>query len=180
MFSQFERFRGARCDCTMGKRIQRGRMLAAQKGYWTGGNPPYGTRRLLLDKNGNPLHLLKPGQRKTVKSHRVTLVEGEPAEVAAVRRIFHEFVDLGYSMARIAEGLNAKRVPSPGRGPWSARKVLACLRTKAYASPITYRRKGKRKTSRRGKTPDRWVHTPEASEGLISLEQFQRAQEMLP
>ena len=161
--------------CTLGRRIRRGLMRAADQGYWTGGKPPYGLRRLLVDKDGNPFHLLEPGQRKTIHNHRVALVAGEPAEVAAIRRIFREFVDLGYSRAQIAKGLNAKRVPSPSGGPWNARKVLACLRTKAYAKPITYRRK----KSRRGKKPDQWVHTPKSRVGLISLEQFERAQEML-
>lgn len=95
--------------------------------------------------------------------------------MAAIRGIFHQFVDLGYSRARIAKGLNAKRIPSPSGGPWNARQVLVCIRTKAYAKPTTYRRK----KSRRGKTSDQWAHMPKAREGLISLEQFQRAQEML-
>ena len=34
-------------------------------------------------------------------------MRGEPNEVAVIQRIFHEFVELGYSEYRIAEGLNA-------------------------------------------------------------------------
>jgi len=40
---------------------------------------------------------------KAIQNQRVTLVEGEAAEVAVIRRIFHEFVKLGYSEYRIAE-----------------------------------------------------------------------------
>jgi hypothetical protein len=125
------------------------------------------------------LHLLGPGEQKFLQKQHVALVAGDPTEVAAIRRIFHEFVVLGYSTARIADGLNAKRVPSPGGDRWTARHVLACLRNKAYAASIAYRRKEARKTARRGKTPDQWVHTPKAREGLVNGEQFQRAQEML-
>jgi DNA invertase Pin-like site-specific DNA recombinase len=174
IFLHFERLRYNDC-CSQGRRIRRGLMRAADQGYWTGGNPPYGMRRLLVDKDGNPLHSLEPGQRKTVHNHRVALVAGEPAEVAAIRRIFHEFVDRGYSRTQIAAGLNAKRLPSPRGGSWNARQVLACLRTQAYAKPITYRLK----KSRRGKTSDQWVRTPKASDGIINLQQFQRAQEIL-
>jgi hypothetical protein len=116
---QFNRLLVAPC-CTMGDKIRRAHMLAAEKGYWTGGNPPYGLRRLLLDGKGNPLHLLEPGERKTIRNHRVALVAGEPVEVTAVHRIFHEFVDLGYSKARIAKGLNAQQIPSLNGGPWNA------------------------------------------------------------
>jgi hypothetical protein len=160
--------------CTLGARIRRGRRWAAQKGYWTGGNPPYGLRRLLLDERGNPLHLLEPGQRKLIQKQHVTLVAGEPAEVAAIRRIFREFVDLGHSTARIAEGLKARRIPSPSGGRWDAGCVRACLRTKAYAGRLIYRRK-----RARGKTADGWVRTPESSEGIISRELFERAQKIL-
>jgi hypothetical protein len=57
--------------------------------------------------------------------------------------------------------------------------VLACLRNKAYAASIAYRRKIARKTSRRGQTAGQWIHTPKARDWIISQEQFQWAQEML-
>jgi Recombinase len=95
--------------------------------------------------------------------------------VAAIRRIFREFVVLGFSTARIAAGLKANRIPSPDGDGWTARHVLACLRAAAYANPIAYRRKA----TGRGPTPDRWVRTPKAGPGIVSSEVFQRAREML-
>jgi len=112
----FKRWHDMPC-CKLGWRIQKGLAWAAEQGFWTGGSPPYGLRRLLLDEQGKPSHLLAPGQRKAIRKQRVTLVLGEAAKVAAVRRIFREFVDLGYSVAHIADGLNAKRIASPrGQG----------------------------------------------------------------
>ncbi|MDB4516280.1 recombinase family protein, partial [Crocinitomicaceae bacterium] len=172
-----ERLRYNDC-CSPGRRIRRGRMFAAQKGYWVGGSPPYGMQRLLLDGNGSPLRLLEPGERKIVRSHRVALVAGESAEVATIRRIFHQFVNLGHSTARIAKGLNAKRIPSPVGGTWKSRQVLACLRNEAYAKPIAYHRKKSRRTSPRGEE-DQWVHTPKAGACIVGLQQFRRTQEML-
>jgi hypothetical protein len=49
---------------------------------------------------------LETGQRKGIQNQRVTLIERDQFEAAVIRRIFHEFVDLGYSEFRIAEGLN--------------------------------------------------------------------------
>ena len=174
LYEQFPRFRNMPC-CTPGWRIRRGLAWAAKQGFWTGGSPPYGLRRLLLDERRKPLHLLAPSQRKATRKQRVTLVLGEASKVAAVRRIFREFVDLGYSVAQIADGLNAERIAAPRGDRWTARQVLACLHTKSYTAPITYRRK--RKASR-GKA-DQWGRTTNGGEGVVSVEQFQRAQEML-
>ena len=172
VYVQFERFRDAPC-CGPSWRIRRGLAWAAEQGFWTGGSPPYGLRRLLLDEQGKPSHLLVPGQRKATRKQRVTLVLGEAVEVAAVRRIFRDFVDLGYSAAHIADGLNAKRIASPRGDHWTARHVLACIQTKSYAATITYRRKTK---SSRGKA-DQWVRTTKGVVSVVSVEQFQRAQE---
>ena len=174
LYEQFSRFREMPC-CTLGWRIQKGLAWAAEQGFWTGGSPPYGLRRLLLDEQGKPSRLLVPGQRKATRKQRVTLVFGEAVEVAAVRRIFWEFVELGYSTAHIADGLNAKRIASPRGDCWTARQVLACLRNQSYATPIIYRSK---KKSSRAKA-DQWVRTTKGGEGVVSVEQFQRAQEML-
>jgi DNA invertase Pin-like site-specific DNA recombinase len=173
LFIQYGRFLVDQFRCELGAKVRRGRMFAAQQGYWTGGTPPYGLRRLLVDHKGNPLHLLEPGQRKGIQNQHVTLVAGVRTEVTAIRRIFHEFVDLGYSTPRIAAGLNANRIPSPGGDGWTARHVLTCLRTRAYAGRTIFRPK------RTQGAPDEWVRTSQGGEGIVSRKQFERAQEIL-
>jgi hypothetical protein len=64
-------------------------------------SPPYATSRLLLDEKREPLHKIKTGQRKGTQNQQLTLVDGDADEVAAIKRIFHEFVALGYSEHRI-------------------------------------------------------------------------------
>ena len=108
VYVQFERFRAAQYSRELSDKVWRGCMKITEQGYWAGGSPPYGTRRLLLDEKRDPLHPLEPGQRKGIQNQRVTLVEGDPVEVAVIQRIFHEFTALGYSEYRIAEGLNAE------------------------------------------------------------------------
>ena len=136
LYEQFPRFRSMPC-CQPGWRIQRGLAWAAEQGFWTGGSPPYGLRRLLLDKQGKPLYLLAPGQRKATRKQRVTLVLGEAAKVAAVRRVFREFVDLGYSVAQIADGRADRVTPRrPLDQPPSARvSSYQKLRCPDYLSP---------------------------------------------
>lgn len=177
IFTHYMRLQYNDC-CLPGQRVRRGLRHAAEQGYWTGGRTPYGMQRLLLDEKGKSLGLLESGERKIVHNHRVALVAGAPSEVAAIRRIFHQFVNLGYSTGRIARGLNAKRIPPPSGGAWKTRQVLACLRNKAYVGPIAYRHKKTRWTSLGGES-DQWFHTPKARQSIVRLEQFLRAQEML-
>ena len=51
----------------------------------------------------------------------MTLVGGDPEQVAIIRRIFDEFTELRYSEHRIAEGLNSDGILSPGGRPLDAR-----------------------------------------------------------
>jgi len=173
VYVQFQRLRDMPC-CGPARRIQKGLAAVAKRGFWTGGSPPYGLRRLLLDEQETPLQLLAPGQRKATRKQRVTLVLGEATEVAAVRQIFRDFVELGYSTARIADGLNMKRLPPPRGIRWTVREVLACLRNKRYTAPIAFRRK---KSTSRG-VVDEWART-NGMDGVIGVEQFRRAQELL-
>jgi hypothetical protein len=110
----------------------------------------------------------------------VTLVEGDPHEVAVIRRIFHEFVELGYSEYRIAEGLNKEGITSPSGRRWGAGSVLDRLRQEKYAGTMVYNQtSGKLKTPKHDNPPEQWVRTPEAFAGVIDFELYLRAQEVL-
>jgi len=85
VYVQFERFRAAHYSRELSDKVWRGCVKVAEQGYWAGGSPPYGLRRLLLDEKREPLNVLSPGQRKGVQNQRVTLVEGDPREVAVKR-----------------------------------------------------------------------------------------------
>ena len=97
IYVQFERFRAAQYSKELSDKVWRGCVKIAEQGYWAGGVPPYGMQRLLLDETREPVHVLEPGQRKSIQNQRVTLVQGDPAQVAIIQRIFHEFAELGYS-----------------------------------------------------------------------------------
>lgn len=180
VYVQFERFRAAQYSRELSDKVWRGCVKITEQGYWAGGSPPYGTRRLLLDEKREPLHPLEPGQRKGIQNQRVTLVEGDPAQVAAIQRIFHEFVDLGQSEYKIAEGLNADGILSPSGRRWGAGSVLGRLQNETYIGTLVYNKTTQKlKTPRRDNPPEQWVRSPEAFEGLVTAEQFARAQEIL-
>ena len=174
---QFERFRAAQYSKELSDKVWRGCVKIAEQGYWAGGPPPYGMKRLLLDERREPLHVLAPGQRKGIQNQRVTLVMGDPAEVAVVRRIFYEFVELRYSEFLIAERLNAETIRPPKGRRWMAGAVVHRLRNEKYRGTMVYNQTTRKlKTPCRPNPPEQWVRTPEAFEGIIAPEQFDRAQ----
>ncbi len=180
VYVQFERFRAAQYSRELSDKVWRGCVKIAEQGYWAGGPPPYGLQRLLLDEKRKPLNVLDPGQRKGIQNQRVTLVEGPPDEVAVIQRIFEEFVELGHSEYKIAEGLNDEGIASPSGGRWGAGGVLARLRNEKYAGTMVYNQtSGKLKSPKLPNPPEKWVRTTEAFSGLISMEVYLRAQEIL-
>jgi len=180
VYVQFERFRAAQYSRELSDKVWRGCMKIAEQGYWAGGAPPYGLQRLLLDERREPAGVLERGQRKGIQNQRVTLLPGDGFEVAILRRIFHEFVEMRHSEHRIAERLNDERIPSPGGARWTAGMVIARLTNDKYAGTMVYNRTTQKlKTPRRPNPEEEWVRTPEAFEGVISPDQFLRAQELL-
>ena len=180
VYIQFERFRAAQYSRELSDKVWRGCVRIAEQGYWAGGAPPYGLKRLLLDEKRDPLHVLQPGQRKGIQNQRVTLVNGGNEQAEVIQRIFREFTELEYSEFRIAEGLNADGIPSPSGRLWTAGTVLNRLRNEKYIGTMVYNQttqKLKSKTQRN--SPEHWIRTPEAFDGIISPEQFLKAHVLL-
>jgi DNA invertase Pin-like site-specific DNA recombinase len=177
---QLERFRAAEYSRELSIKTFDGLMKLARQGYWVGGRPPYGLQRLLLDEQREPVGVLEPGKRKAIHNQRVTLVIDSGIASDTIRRIFDEFTRLGYSEFRIAEGLHADGIPAPGGGRWTGPSVLYRLRNEKYVGTMVYNQTtSKLKTPSRPNPPEEWVRTADAFEGIISLEQFLRAQEIL-
>lgn len=180
VYVQFERFRAAQYSRELSDKVWRGCAKISEQGYWAGGSPPYGLYRLLLDEKREPVHTLERGQRKSIQNQRVTLVAGDPAEVAVIKRIFHEFVERGHSEYRIAERLNSDGILSPGGHRWGAGAVLHRLRNEVYVGTLLYNKTSQKlKTPRHHNPSEKWIRTAEAFEGIIDSQQFARAQQIL-
>jgi DNA invertase Pin-like site-specific DNA recombinase len=160
VYVQFERFRAAQYSRELSDKVWRGCCKIAEQGYWAGGPPPYATQRLLLDEKREPLHALEPGQRKGIQNQRVTLISGDADEVAVIKRIFHEFINEGFSEYLIAERLNNDGIPSPAGRQWRAVSVLRRLRNETYTGTILYNRTSRKlKTPMRHNPPEAWIKT---------------------
>lgn len=179
VYIQFERFRAAQYSRELSDKVFRGCVKIAQQGYWAGGKPRYGFRRLLLNEAREPVQILDPGERKSIQNQRVTLALGDEREVAVVRRIFREFTVDERQEQSIAEGLNRDGIPSPGGRTWDAAKVRDILTDERYMGTMVYNRTTQKlKTPSRANPKEKWVRTPNSFERMIEPETFARAQQI--
>jgi DNA invertase Pin-like site-specific DNA recombinase len=180
VYVQFERFRAAQYSRELSDKVLRGCIKIAQQGYWAGGKPPYGFKRLLLDETRKPVQILVAGQRKSIQNQRVTLTRGDEEQIAAVQRIFHEFAEDGRGTHVIAEGLNHDGIVSPGGGAWDGAKVHRILLNELYVGTLVYN-----KTTQKLKTPTRhnpkgeWIRTSSAFDSIVEQALFDQAQRVL-
>lgn len=177
VYVQFERFRAAQYSKELSDKVWRGCAKISEQGYWAGGPPPYGLQRMLLDEARKPLHPLEDGQRKSIQNQRVTLTATDSEEAHVVTRIFTDFVEKNLSEKQIAKALNGDGIMSPGGIGWSRASFRNVLGNEKYLGTIVYNRTTQKlKTPRRPNPEEKWVRTPEAFDGLIESELFERAQ----
>lgn len=177
VYVQFERFRAAQYSKELSDKVWRGCAKISEQGYWAGGPPPYGLQRMLLDEARKPLHPLEDGQRKSIQNQRVTLTATDSEEAHVVTRIFTDFVEKNLTEKQIAKALNNEGIRSPGGIGWSRASIRNVLRNEKYLGTIVYNRTTQKlKTPRRPNPEEKWVRTPEAFDGLIESELFERAQ----
>jgi DNA invertase Pin-like site-specific DNA recombinase len=179
VYIQFERFRAAEYVRELSNKVFLGCEKIAKQGYWAGGKPRYGLRRLLLNEARQPVQILQPGERKSIQNQRVTLTLGDEREVAVVRRIFHEFTQGGRHEQAIAEGLNHDGIPSPGGRVWDGAKVRDILMDELYTGTMVYNRTTQKLgTPSRPNPKEKWIRTPESFTRMIEPDVFARAQEI--
>ena len=72
----------------LGDKVFRGKSRLVQMGFWVGGQPGYGYRRLMISADGKPKQRLKFGECKSLTTDRIILVPGPRNEIACVRHMF--------------------------------------------------------------------------------------------
>ncbi len=163
----------------------RGNQSNAAKGYYNGGPPPYGYRRMLCEPNGTPLYKLAPGDRKADKNQKVKLILGPPDEIEMVRRIYHLYVEQSHSAKSVARLLELERqkggTPSPRGGAWTQSTVHGMLRNPVYCGRIVWGRRCYHHLIyplEIGKHHDEseWVVCKDAHPGIITEETWEEAQ----
>lgn len=160
-------------------KVSRAHRQQAVLGFSQGGVLQYGVRRLLVNKDREPLFLLKPGERKGLSSDRVLLVPGPPNEISVVQRIFDMFVNQKRSMSRISISLNQEGLPSTNGRVWNHRRVKAVLSNELMIGYYVYNRrsyllKGRPKRN----PPEQWTRA-RVMDPIVDLRQFDKAQREL-
>jgi DNA invertase Pin-like site-specific DNA recombinase len=157
-----------------------GQKRLAELGFWQGGPPGYGFRRLLVSPEGKPKQLLARGETKNLATDRVILVPGLTHEVEQVHDIFRLFTVEKLGVTAIAKDLNRRGIPSPKNRQWTHSVVTTILSHPRYVGCNVFNQT----TSRLGgpwvaRPRTEWVIIPGAYTGIVDPKTFALAQEML-
>jgi len=87
----------------------------AEGGFRTGGNPPYGFVRMLVDGAGRILEKLPPGKIVQQAGCHVRAVPDDPVKIAVWVQML-AWKAQGWGIRRIAKQLNERGIPSPDAG----------------------------------------------------------------
>jgi DNA invertase Pin-like site-specific DNA recombinase len=160
-------------------KVSTGMRRLASMGLWLGGPPPFGMMRQLIDVNGKPKRILKPGERKSIQTDRIVLKPGPKKEVKIVRLIFDLFTEKRMCQGAIQTHLNQNGLLRRGRlWGWCALRCL--LRNPVYkGSSVFGRHDFKRGQKKRLTSPETWIVRDGVLPAIISPQQFGRAQALV-
>ncbi len=138
----------------MGEDIARGRRTAAGHGVWTNSSVPFGLMREYRMDRGRMRPFLVP----------------DPKTAWIIVQLFGMYLD-DTGTSKIAKTFRDEGVPNSSKKPWTPGLVRKRLKNIAYAGFVHY--------GKRSKFDDEEVLAPWAEMELISLEEYNRAQEIM-
>lgn len=163
----------------LSQRLSRTKKILTESGFRAGGFAGYGLRRMLVSLDGTQKRILNHGEVKSLPSGRVILVPGPREEVARVRDIYRLKISEKKSAKDIARDFNRRGLPCCGER-WTDQRILDILRNQKYIGWAVWgRTTGPLGTKRVDAPPGKWIVNPEAFEGLIDDQTFDKAQSAL-
>lgn len=162
-------------------KVTAGQRRNAQMGFRNGGIAGIGFLRVAFDPAGSRRIVLKDGERKGIKTDRVTLIRGPKKEIRTIRMIFDLFVNEGLTERQIAKLLNEKRIPTRKGNPWSWVTINHLLINPKYVGDLAYNRTVSQIVGSLAVPNPRenWTYVPDRYPALISREVWNEAQEIL-
>jgi DNA invertase Pin-like site-specific DNA recombinase len=164
-----KRIMAAEYSRELSDKVSRAKRGLAAKGYWQGGPPALGLRRIALGTRRRLV--MEAGERNALQGARVGLVLGPPEEIELVRRFFRDFL-AGLSPRLIADQLNAEEIPAPRGGLWRPETIYAILRNEIYAGVMVAGRHHYRLGRRTATSPDQWKRVPDVVPAVVSPSMF--------
>ena len=157
-----------------------GQCRLIELGFRQGGPAGFGLRRVLIDQSGTIKATLKPGEHKSLQTDRVILVPGPAQEVATVHQIYRWLVDDDLPLSEIAQRLNDIPIYTDLDRPWTYSTVRQVLTNEKYIGNNVYNRHSfKLKKKHVDNPPEMWIRKEGAFEGIVPLDTFLAAQEVL-
>ena len=157
-----------------------GQCRLIELGYRQGGPAGFGLRRVLIDERGNIKAELKRGEHKSLQTDRVILMPGPEEEVAWVNRMYRWLIEEDLSFREIAARLNEAGVTTDLDKSWTPSTVRTVLTNEKYIGNNVFNRSSfKLKKLHVDNPPEMWIRKEGAFEGIVPLEFFLTAQEII-
>jgi DNA invertase Pin-like site-specific DNA recombinase len=157
-----------------------GQCRLIEMGFRQGGPAGFGLRRVLIDQTGAIKSELKYGEHKSLQTDRVILVPGPEHEIATVHQMFRWVIEEDASLSDIAKRLNAQGVVTDYGRPWTYCTVRQVLTNEKYIGNNVYNRRSfKLKKLHVKNPPGMWIRKEGAFEGIVPLDIFLKAQEVM-
>jgi hypothetical protein len=179
LLKALKRIMAAEFSRELGEKVFRGKARIVQLGFWVGGSPGYGFRRLMVSANGKRKQVMMPGEQKSLTTDRVNLIHGPRHELEGVRAIFSLAGD-GNGPTAIARELTRRGMTHSGR-PWTHQAVHDIVRHPKYMGCHVWNRVSQRlRGPQVDVEPQFWIKKLGAFPPIVDEATFIRAQEGLP
>jgi DNA invertase Pin-like site-specific DNA recombinase len=157
-----------------------GQCRLIELGFRQGGAAGFGLRRVLVDERGTIKSELKRGEHKAFQTDRVILMPGPDEEVAWVGRMYRWLIDEDLNFREIADRLNEAGIATDLDRPWTSSSVRTVLTNEKYIGNNVFNRSSfKLKKLHVDNPPDMWIRKEGAFDGIVALEIFMTAQEII-
>ena len=157
-----------------------GQCRLIELGFRQGGPAGFGLRRVLIDQAGMVKGELFQGEQKSLQTDRVILMPGPEEELATVNQMYRWLIDEDASIKEIAQRLNQAPIWRDRERPWTYRTVREVLTNEKYIGNNVYNRRSfKLKKKHVDNPPEMWIRREGAFAGIVPLETFMAAQEIL-
>lgn len=164
----------------LSQKVFAGQCRLVEKGFHQGGPAGYGLRRALIDEKHEFKAELSRGQQKSIQTDRVILIPGPGTEIEVVQHIYHQFIHNGMNEHEIANALNADGLLTDFDRHWTRGSVHQVLTNEKYIGNNVYNKTSSKLRKRISRNPpEEWVRCEGAFQGIVSLEVFTCAREII-
>ena len=123
---------------------------------------------------------MKRGEHKSLQTDRVILMPGPEEEVGWVGKMYQWLIEEDLSFREIADRLNEAGVTTDLDKPWTPSTVRTVLTNEKYIGNNVFNRSSfKLKKLHVENPPEMWIRKEGAFEGIVPLEFFLTAQEII-